>query len=251
MPRGARVLGESGIYHVMLRGINQQQIFYDDEDYCRFITIISRMKEISHFELYAYCLMGNHVHLLIRETDEPLDRIFRRIGASFVYWYNMKYERSGHLFQDRFKSEPVENDVYFLSVLRYILQNPVKAGLCQRPEQYSYSSAKEYIGGLSGITDTKFAFSILEADDFSCFVLQDSADEHMDVLPRGSYRIVDYRAKIAIAEKLGENYMYTPKAADLPELFKLIRELTGMGVSIRQLCRLTGIPKALVEKALK
>ena len=125
MPRQARKRAESGIYHVMLRGINQQRIFEDEEDNQRFLQILRECKEIGGFMLLAYCLMGNHVHLLIKEGTESLEQIFKRIGGRFVYWYNVKYQRVGHLFQDRFKSEPVDTDAYLLTVIRYIHQNPV------------------------------------------------------------------------------------------------------------------------------
>ena len=114
MPRSARKKSSSGIYHVILRGINKQRIFEDDEDNLYFLEKLKTYKDISGYELYAYCLMSNHLHLLIKEGGDSLSIAFRRIGASFVYWYNRKYSRSGHLFQDRFKSEPVETDEYFL-----------------------------------------------------------------------------------------------------------------------------------------
>ncbi|MBE6563266.1 MAG: hypothetical protein E7660_05975 [Ruminococcaceae bacterium] len=126
MPRQARIKSKSGIYHVMLRGINQQQIFEEPEDYYKFLEIVEEYKAVSEFELYAYCLMGNHIHLLIKENKEPIEQIFKRIGGKFVYWYNIKYQRVGHLFQDRFKSEPVETNDYLLTVIRYIHQNPLK-----------------------------------------------------------------------------------------------------------------------------
>jgi len=88
--------------------------------------------------------MGNHVHLLLKEGEESLEQIMRRICCSYVYWYNWKYQRIGSLFQDRFKSEPVENDTYFLTVLRYILQNPLKAGMEKTIEDYHWSSIGEY-----------------------------------------------------------------------------------------------------------
>ena len=122
MPRSARKKSKTGIYHVMLRGINQQQIFEDNEDSEKFLQILKDCKAISEFKLYAYCLMGNHIHLLIHETEEPIEKFMKRIATRFVYWYNIKYQRVGHLFQDRFKSEPVEDDAYFLTVLRYIHQ---------------------------------------------------------------------------------------------------------------------------------
>ena len=95
----------------------------------KFLQILKECKAISECKLLAYCLMGNHFHLLIKIENESLEQVFKRICGRFVYWYNTKYQRVGHLFQDRFKSEPVENDAYLLTVIRYIHQNPVKAGI--------------------------------------------------------------------------------------------------------------------------
>lgn len=111
----------------MMRGINRQAIFYDEADFSKFLETLLKYKEISGYEIYAYCLMDNHVHLLLKVGREPLEQIMRRICGSYVYWYNTEYQRIGYLFQDRFKSEVVENDSYFLTVLRYIHQNPLKA----------------------------------------------------------------------------------------------------------------------------
>src|SRR5690554_3854054 len=127
MPRRAREKSSTGVYHVMLRGINKQKIFHDQEDYEKFIEIVKNYKELCTYELYAYCLMSNHFHLLIKEGKEELAAVFRRIGAKYVYWYNLKYKRCGHLFQDRYRSEVVETQQYLLTVLRYIHQNPLKA----------------------------------------------------------------------------------------------------------------------------
>ena len=109
MPRQARKHAESGIYHVMFRGIDRQLIFEDKQDYLFLLEIIQECKDICNFELYAYCLMGNHVHLLIKTLDDSLDTIMKRIAGRYVYWYNVKYKRIGHLLQDRFKSEPVDH----------------------------------------------------------------------------------------------------------------------------------------------
>ena len=131
MPRTARKKSHSQIYHVMLRGINKQQIFFDKEDNEYFIGLLKRYRDSCGYQLHAYCLMGNHVHLLLQEGEnKTTGEIIRHIGSAYVYWYNLKYERTGHLFQDRFKSEPVESESYLLTVFRYILMNPVKAGIC-------------------------------------------------------------------------------------------------------------------------
>ena len=113
MPRSARKKSESGIYHIMLRGINKQQIFEDKEDSERFLETLYKYKKQCEYEIYAYCLMGNHLHILLKEGKEDLTLMLKRIAGSYVYWYNWKYHRSGHLFQDRFKSEPVEDNAYF------------------------------------------------------------------------------------------------------------------------------------------
>ena len=146
MSRMARKKSCTGLYHVMLRGADRRTLFSDDEDNQRFLEILQRVKRESMFQLFAYCLMGNHVHLLLQEGKEPLGMTFKRIGFSYVHYYNWKYQLYGHLFQDRYRSEQVEDDAYFLDVLRYICQNPVKAGLCEKPFEYPWL-------GCSGITE--------------------------------------------------------------------------------------------------
>ena len=105
MPRKAREKSESGIYHIMMRGINRQSIFEDEEDYEKFIETLGRYKDQCGYKIFAYCLMGNYVHLLIGVGQEPLEQIMRRVCGSYVYWYNWKYQRVGNLFQVRFRSE--------------------------------------------------------------------------------------------------------------------------------------------------
>ena len=163
MPRRARKKSRSGIYHIVLRGINKQRIFEDDQDYQKFLETIKAHKEASGYKIYAYCLMSNHVHLLMKEGRESLGIAFRRIGASYIYWYNWKYSRRGHLFQDRYKSEAVETDGYFLTVLRYIHQNPTKARIAKEIQAYPWSSYREYTKKQE-ICDTQFALSLFSGD---------------------------------------------------------------------------------------
>ena len=98
MARQIRKKSGTGIYHVMLRGINRQDIFEDNEDYLQMTSIF-----------YAYCLMSNHLHLLIQEREDNISDIVKRIGVTYAHYFNKKYERNGHLFQDRFRSEPVDD----------------------------------------------------------------------------------------------------------------------------------------------
>ena len=168
MPRQARRKSESGIYHIMLRGINKQVIFEDEEDNFKFLETLKKYKAISGYKIFAYCLMSNHVHLLLKIEKEDIDLIIKRVASSYVYWYNWKYKRNGHLFQDRFKSEPVENDSYFLTVVRYIHQNPLKAGVCKSIDGYNFSSYNEYVKK-ADLVDTDFCLGIIDKEQFLDF----------------------------------------------------------------------------------
>ena len=102
----------------------------------------------SNCTYYAYCLMSNHFHLLIRVREESVGETVKRIASSYVYYYNRKYGRDGHLFKERFKSEPVNDMAYFTVLLRYIHQNPVKAGIVEKVKDYEYSSWGEFDGSV-------------------------------------------------------------------------------------------------------
>ena len=143
MARSARVKSKTGIYHVMLRGIDKRNIFLAEEEYIAFLKYLKKAQEKTEFNIYAYCLMTNHVHLLLK-TEEPVGDIIKRVTVGYAQYHNIKNGRTGHLFQNRFKSEVVETDKYFLTVLRYINQNPIKAGLVQDMKQYKWSSYPKY-----------------------------------------------------------------------------------------------------------
>ena len=247
MPREARKISKSGIYHIMLRGINKQQIFNDDEDKERFIKTLKKYKAISGYKIYAYCLMNNHIHILLKVEKESLELILKRIAGSYVYWYNWKYERIGHLFQDRFKSEPVENDEYFLTVLRYIHQNPVKASICKNIADYKYSSYKEYISNKKELVDVEFAFSILEDTDFQKFNNEINEDKCLD-FNEESIRMTDEKAKEAIKEISGLKEPCEFMELNATERDEYIKKFKARGISIRQISRLTGISFGLVRK---
>ena len=111
--------------------------------------------------------MSNHIHMLLKEEKEPISVIMKRISSSYVYYYNLRYGRCGHLFQERFKSEVVENDSYFLTVLRYIHRNPIKANMVKELKEYKWSSYNEYVNKLnrSKIIDTDFSLRIFSEDE--------------------------------------------------------------------------------------
>jgi len=128
----------------MLRGNEKKNLFLDDKDKHKFIETLLLKKIETGFLIYAYCLMDNHVHLLMGEGREQLATTMKRINTSYVCYFNKKYQRVGHLFQDRFKSEPIEDERHLMAAVRYIHNNPVKAGIVKEPSQYQWSSYSYY-----------------------------------------------------------------------------------------------------------
>ena len=247
MPRLARQKSESGIYHVMLRGINQQVIFEEREDYSKFVETIEKYKAVSGYKVFAYCLMSNHIHILLKVEKEELDLIMKRIAGSYAYWYNWKYYRKGHLFQDRYKSEPVEDDEYFLTVLRYIHQNPVKVNMVENIDEYRYSSYNEYIDGESRLVDVGYAFGMMGKEEFIEFNNEKNDDVCLEIEDI-SFRMSDKDAseiikKISRCENTTEFQLIEQKQRD-----KYIKKLKQNGLSIRQISRLTGVSFAIVRK---
>ncbi len=247
MPRLPRQKSESGIYHVMLRGINQQVIFEESEDYFKFIETIEKYKAVSGYKVFAYCLMSNHIHILLKVEKEEIDLIMKRIAGSYAYWYNWKYYRKGHLFQDRYKSEPVEDEKYFLTVLRYIHQNPAKANLVENIDEYKYSSYNEYIDEKSGLVDIGYALEMMGKEEFIEFNNEKNDDVCLEIEDI-SFRMSDKDAseiikKISKCENTTEFQLIEQKQRD-----KYIKKLKQNGLSIRQISRLTGVSKGIVEK---
>ena len=246
MPRGARQKSENGIYHIMLRGINRENIFHDEEDYERFVYTLKKYKDICEYKIYAYCLMTNHIHILLKVGKEDIDLILKRIAGSFVFWYNWKYHRVGNLFQDRFKSEPVEDDTYFLTVLRYIHQNPMKAYMVKDVEEYSYSSFRDYVDKISNFTDIEFALSMMDIGTFIQFNRETNDDECLEDNER--VRLNDIEAKKLIIQISKCKTIDSFKELTEKKKDKYIEKFKENGLSIRQICRLTGEKFSKVRK---
>ena len=144
MPRLSRKFSYSKVYHIIVKGIDSQNLFYDNQDRKVFLKYLLENKKQYGYQIYAYCLMVNHVHLIIRVNDEFLSKAIQCLLVKYVSYFNKKYDRSGTLFQDRFKSKLVENQRYFLEVCKYVHRNPEKARIC-KTEKYKWSSYLEYI----------------------------------------------------------------------------------------------------------
>lgn len=167
MARYKRIISDIGIYHVMTRGNNKDDIFIDREDKVKYLNILREKREELKFDIYAYCIMTNHSHLIIKEDEQILSNIMRGINTSYAIYFNKKYDRVGHVFQDRYKSEAIENDSYLLLAIRYIHNNPVNAMMVEKCEDFLWSSYNYYIGKTNDdLVDTEFALSLFSQDMF-------------------------------------------------------------------------------------
>ncbi len=178
MSRGLREYCESGIYHVMFRGHSKNEIFLEDKDYQKFLRLLQELKEKKKFEIYAYCLMTNHVHLVIKEGAlREISDIMKLLTGSYTQWFNYKYGKSGSLTESRYKSRAVKTDEYLMHLVRYIHQNPVKAGIVEKIQEYKWSSYESYLADKPGLVDTEFLFEVLPKHSYEEFHQENENNE--------------------------------------------------------------------------
>lgn len=145
MARPLRIQYPNAVYHVMNRGLAQTPIFRAKQDYEMFLQVVDEAWQRWQFELHAYCLMGNHYHLCLKTPEAKLARIMRQINGVYTQRFNRAHRRDGPLFRGRYKAMLIEAEEYLGSVVRYIHLNPVQAKLVQNPQDYSWSSHKDYL----------------------------------------------------------------------------------------------------------
>ena len=253
MPRIARERSKSGIYHVMLRGANRQEIFHDEEDCKRFLETVERYKKESEMRVHGWCLMGNHVHLLLQEGKEELAMTMKRIGVSFAWYYNWKYKTTGHVFQDRYKSENIENDEYLLAVIRYIHQNPVKAGMVNKPDDWRWSSCQGYYGNdcyPPCLLDSDLILGIFSEDRSRFIEYNETGNEDKFLDDVVKTRLTDEEARGEINKAI--NGYAIAQIKSLPklqrdEIVARVKEIEG--VTQRQVSRILGISLSLINRA--
>ena len=134
------------IYHVTLRGARQGLIFFDDRDRRLFLKLLARAVEKFQLRCYVWCLMGNHFHLLIELTEVNLSNAMHTLNYGYACWINRRHGFSGHAFDRRFSAVEIETTPHLMETSRYIVLNPIRAGLCERPEHYAWSSYRGLIG---------------------------------------------------------------------------------------------------------
>ena len=245
MPNAQRLISASGIYHVMLRGNNRQRIFENDEDYRYFLEITNRNRKQSGFLLYAWCLLPNHIHLLLKEKSEPVSLTIQRIEVSFISWYNRKYDRTGHLFQGRFRSEVVEDSNYFLKVIRYIHMNPVKAGLCETPDVYPYSSFAHYFCG--NVSEDDMLFGLIGRKEFKAYHFLENDDSFSVISEKRAQYLTDTEICRLVYESLGIEHISDVSSMPARRRNEILHFMLKSGTSLRQACRLTGVSMTIIR----
>jgi putative transposase len=257
MPRTPRKRSATNIYHIMMRGSNRQEIFHDDEDNIRFLETLEKYKSKTGLKVYGWCLMGNHVHLLLEEGNEDISITMKRINVSFVNFYKAKYKSIGHLFQDRYKSESVEKDAYLLTVIRYIHHNPVKAGMVTKPQKYRWSSCNGYYSGQGyekDLLDKEFILGIfsenlqIALERFKDFNEQDNQDLCLEDLDKK--KLTDDEVRDKVFKLVPETKILDFRNLSKEERKTIVRELrTIEGASYRQIARILAVSVGAVFNA--
>lgn len=255
MPRKPRIISSSGIYHIILRSVNQQIIFEEEADYRKFLYIISDCKTKYDVDIYAFCLMDNHIHLALHSPPNALGNYFQSVGSRFVLWYNKKYHRYGHLFQGRFHSIAIESNEHFLQTLVYIHNNPVVAGACRFPSEYRWSSFNAFYGAKNPMVNTDFSYSITGSKRslqqyFAEKSPQLESNDHSgkyDLFPP-KHLLTDEQALVKFKSLIDTSAIGKIRDLNKSERNSIIRLLRIQGLTLKQISRVTGVPTVTVQR---
>lgn len=250
MPRSARKIGCSNIYHIILRGVNKRIIFESERDYAAFFQTLCFYRTECKYQILAFCLMDNHVHLLLHfdEDGDDISLSMKKIEDKFIWWYNKRHERCGHLFQERFKSEPVDDDTYLLRVFRYIHQNPLKAGIVNNLDEYKWSSFSDYKKNHSIYVNISFMQKFFSNhQDIISYLTQSNNDYCMENI---TVRQSDEYAISLIKEITQFSNIYEIDTLPLDLRNEYIHQFSCLGMSARQISRVTGISRKTISTIL-
>ena len=247
MSRQHRTHSVDDIYHVGSRGVGKQLIYEDDEDRRAFLGILKYSLEKCGGDIIAWCLMSNHYHLIVHLEMDRLSMVMRNLNSIYATTYNNRHERKGHLFENRFWSEPISKDGQLLSAVRYVHCNPQKAGI-STVDAYPWSSYHEYFTG-GGITNTNLVLDMLGGVSSFASFHEEQDDAAFCEGYHSSIRISDEEAFKLSCAILG--ITDTSELLTLPtqERNAKLRELKGAGIPCNQLQRLTGIGRNIIAKA--
>ena len=249
----ARSRSSIDIYHVFARGAGRQIIFEDNDDRKIFLGLLEKTARQHAVEIHAWCLMDNHYHLLLHAPITHISKLVQKTNAGYASHFNSKHDRVGHLFQDRFKSEPINDENHFLAAMRYIHENPVKAGICPA-QDYRWSSYSEY-AGLSpapGLCQTDLALNMIGGiDAFEAFHREelDRRENFLDVdspntrQRRSPEALVRHANSVIPEVRVGDVGSLPKKSRN-----EILRRLKTAGLSVREIERLTGVGRGIIQR---
>jgi REP element-mobilizing transposase RayT len=199
MPRPVRIDGPGAVHHVVARGNERKPIFRDDEDRSRLLDRFARSQPRLGFQLLAFCLMDNHIHLVMRTGTQPLSRVMLTLLSSYAVAFNRRHGRVGHLFQGRYKASLIKDDRHLLAVVRYVHRNPVAARITERASLYAWSSDRIYrVGGAPAWIDTTTVLGLLDPGTESsrrayCSLVDGDSDQDDDpeILETDTDQVID------------------------------------------------------------
>ena len=251
MPRRPRI-EMVGYYHIVNRGVEQRITYEEQEDFETFLIMLCCACKIYGVQLHGYVLMSNHYHLLIETTQENLSKFMKHVNASYAIYFNKKYKRSGHLWQGRFKSWYITDEAYLYTLISYIHNNPVKAKIVDKPEQYRQSSYLAFTQEVEPILCLRNSFIFTEfgnKNDRKEF-LQSTTDESiLDEIKKASNLVVtSVNEKVLSTQRLKEIFANILDNKDRnTKIFQAIRE----GYSQYTIASHLGISQPYVNKIVK
>ena len=180
MPRALRIK-DIGMYHVINRGVERRVVFYEEEDFDKFLEILSFVSKTYVLHVHAFCLMNNHYHILLETTQENISDALKYLNSNYSVYFNKKHKRFGHLWQSRFYSSLLFDDEHFWIVAKYIERNPLKANVVKKLEHYKYQSLFQYLYSSKHLSllDTS-KIKAMTKEEYYSFLNSDLAEENFE-----------------------------------------------------------------------
>jgi len=226
MARRPRLFAPGLLYHVIVRGNQRRKTFLNDQDYLTYLERLARYRKKYNYSIHAYCLMPNHVHLLVESSNQPLAKFMQGLQQSYSQYFNLRHRKVGHVFQGRYKAIICKRDEYLLELIRYIHLNPVRSRIIKSPEQYRYSGHRVYLKGKpSDVLDpTKILRLLGGKGAYRRFVLDGLGEGHNE----GYYKVEDQRFLGAegFGEKIQQEIGNEEKPAVKRPMGTVIKELS-------------------------
>lgn len=248
--RVSRQKYESEFFHIMVQGINKEKIFEKSIYKEKYVNNLIDESQKYEVKILAYCIMNNHAHILVHTIDkEQMTKMMQVLNTRFAIYYNKTNERCGYVFRDRFKSEAITSQAYLENCVRYIHDNPVKAGICKKKAEYKYSTYNQYMNKDGIITDEIINLCFLSVGNYKL---------------RIDYEVflnsfIDVAEECGMTEKLYEKFDQIVKRDDVKlneindyKIFKITEELQeGTNITRREITKLFGLSDSKLSRIMK